>query len=163
MLFCESGNGTIVWDYYDSGNAGDIKMTACSTAPAGWLICDGSTISRTTYSRLFAAIGTTYGSGDGSNTFNIPDLQCRFAIGCSTNYALGSTGGEAAHTLTVDEIPSHTHSARSTRGEGTQETTYFVTSRVSYGDPPANTGATGGGQAHNNLPPYITLNYVIKY
>ena len=97
-----------------------------SAAPTGWLICDGSPVSRTTYAALFAVIGTAYGAGDGSTTFNLPNRTDRFGVGAGGTYARGSTGGAAsattssngAHdhtgntgstTLTTNQIPSHTH------------------------------------------------------
>jgi microcystin-dependent protein len=95
-----------------------------ASKPTGYQNCDGGTISRSTYSALFAIIGTTYGAGDGSSTFALPNFQNRMAIGKSGTYALGSTGGSttdsftpsgsvsvsiANHTLTLAQIPSHSH------------------------------------------------------
>ena len=92
--------------------------------PTGYLGCDGSAVSRSTYSALFALIGTTHGSGDGSSTFNVPNFQNRMAIGKSGTYALGTTGGSttesytpagsvsvtvASHSLTTAQMPSHSH------------------------------------------------------
>ena len=106
---------------------------AAGSIPTGYLNCDGSAVSRSTYSALFALISTTYGVGDGSSTFNVPDLAGRFAIGKSGSYALASTGGGTTssftpsgsvsvsvnnHTLTTSQIPSHNHSA-STSVSGT--------------------------------------------
>lgn len=85
-------------------------MFAGSTAPAGFLECDGSAVSRDTYATLFDVIGTTYGTGDGSTTFNLPDLSGKVALGVSSNHALATSGGEETHALTSSEIPSHTHS-----------------------------------------------------
>ena len=90
-------------------DAGLIYMYGGSTAPTGFLICDGSAISRTTYAALFNAIGTTYGAGDDSTTFNIPDLSGRVAIGSSAAHAIGTNGGEESHTLLLNEIPTHSH------------------------------------------------------
>ena len=89
---------------------GSIYMYAGSTAPSGFLICDGSAVSRTIYADLYSEIGTTYGSGDGSSTFNLPDLTGRVIVGVSSSHSLGDTGGEEAHTLMTSEIPSHSHS-----------------------------------------------------
>lgn len=89
--------------------AGIVIPFAGSVAPDGWLLCDGSAVSRDTYSDLFDAIGTIYGDGDGSTTFNLPDLSGRVVIGVSNSHALGSTGGEASHTLTESELPAHSH------------------------------------------------------
>ena len=89
--------------------AGIVMPFAGSTAPQGYLLCDGSAVSRTDYADLFAAIGTTYGAGDESTTFNLPDLSGRVVLGVSQSHALGTTGGEATHTLTEQELPAHTH------------------------------------------------------
>lgn len=91
---------------------GSLTAFAGATAPTGWLVCDGSAVSRTTYADLFAVIGTTYGTGDGSNTFNLPNLGGRNIVGKGSTTAtdtLGETGGEETHTLTTSEMPSHTH------------------------------------------------------
>lgn len=89
--------------------AGIVMPFAGTTAPQGWLLCDGSAVSRTTYSALFAVIGTTYGAGDGSTTFNIPNLAGRVVIGSSQSHALGTTGGAETVTITAGQIPSHSH------------------------------------------------------
>lgn len=91
-------------------NIGTIVMFAGNYAPTGWLICDGSAISRTSYSALFDIIGLTYGPGDGVTTFNIPDLKGKVIIGSSESYPVSSVGGEEDHQLTSQEIPSHYHS-----------------------------------------------------
>jgi microcystin-dependent protein len=93
---------------------GDLKVSAASTATSGWLLCDGSAVSRTTYSGLFSVIGITYGSGNGSTTFNLPDFRGRSIIGAGsgvglTARALGQTGGEETHTLLASEIAAHAH------------------------------------------------------
>lgn len=92
---------------------GEITMWGTTTAPTGWLICDGSAISRTTYAGLFALIGTTFGVGDGSTTFNLPNLKGRVPVGrdsADTDWdVLGETRGSKTHTLTISEMPSHTH------------------------------------------------------
>jgi microcystin-dependent protein len=92
---------------------GEITMWGTNTAPTGWLICDGTAVSRTTYGSLFALIGTTYGVGDGSTTFNLPNLKGRVAVGRDSADAdwdtLGETRGAKTHTLTEAEMPSHTH------------------------------------------------------
>ena len=90
-------------------NVGEIYMFAGITPPEGFLICDGSSISRSIYSDLFDVIGVSYGQGDGSTTFNIPELQGRVIVGASINHALAETGGEEFHTLTSSEIPAHSH------------------------------------------------------
>lgn len=89
--------------------AGIVIPFAGTTAPQGWMLCDGSAVSRTTYAALFAVIGTTYGEGDGETTFNIPDLSGRVVIGSSQSHALGTTGGSETVTLIADQLPAHTH------------------------------------------------------
>jgi microcystin-dependent protein len=199
--------------------SGTVSQTARATAPTGYLLCDGSAISRTTYSSLFDAIGTAYGTGDGSTTFNIPNLKGRVPVGrdsAQTEFdTLGETGGAKTHTLTTAEMPSHTHtqnshshtfSATTTGGLHTHQIT--LTSSAGVGgasdtpargaagtgnDPNFRTGTdatgsgygaaegqhshsvsgttsgttatnqnAGGGGAHNNLQPYVVLNYMIK-
>jgi microcystin-dependent protein len=94
---------------------GSIMDFAGSTAPAGWLLCDGTAVSRTTYAALFAVLSTTYGTGDGSTTFNLPDCRGRSSIGVGagaglTNRVLNARGGEENHPLSTAELASHSHS-----------------------------------------------------
>jgi microcystin-dependent protein len=103
--------------------AGTLLDFAGATAPGGWLLCDGSALSRTTYSVLYGVIGTTYGAGDGSTTFNLPDTRGRISVGAGqgtglTNRVLAATGGEEAHTLSVAELASHTHGVAHTHTMG---------------------------------------------
>lgn len=77
--------------------------------PEGYMECDGSAVSRSAYGELFTIIGTTYGNGDGSTTFNLPNLSGKVAIGVSNSYSVGSSGGENSHILIESETPSHTH------------------------------------------------------
>lgn len=90
-------------------NVGEVYMYAGSSVPSGFLLCDGSPVSRTTYSELFSVIGTSFGTGDGSTTFNLPDISGRTVIGASVTHAIGDTGGEESHVLSSSEIPSHSH------------------------------------------------------
>jgi microcystin-dependent protein len=88
---------------------GSIIPYTKSVVPEGYLVCDGSAVSRSEYSELFTVIGTTYGSGDGSSTFNLPNLSGCVAIGSSSGHAIGVGGGEETHSLIIDETPSHLH------------------------------------------------------
>jgi microcystin-dependent protein len=228
---------------------GAVLPFAGGAAPTGWLLCDGSAVSRTTYASLFAVIGSTFGVGDGSTTFNIPDMRGRVPVGknSGTFNTLGGTGGEETHVNTVNEMPSHTHTESAVSAGTPAGTINSVSagtpagtiSAVSAGTPSGTvhstvigsggalteshiststgTGAnagdanagdsiitnvftgnalpthvhtftgtalaahghtftgtplgthshvianTGGGVAHNNLQPYLTLNYLIKY
>jgi microcystin-dependent protein len=144
--------------------AGVITQFGGSTAPAGWKLCDGTAYSRTvTYNALFDAIGTTYGSGDGSTTFNVPNLKGRVPVGFDASQsefdALAETGGAKTHTLTTAEMPAHTHSSLQLGNAG-GSTGIPVTGTVTTD---TTTGSTGGGGAHNNLQPYIVVNYIIKF
>lgn len=93
---------------------GDLKVSAAPNPPAGWLLCDGSAVSRTQYAKLYATIGVAFGAGDGVNTFTLPDYRGRTILGAGagaglTARALGGKGGEEAHALAVGELPSHDH------------------------------------------------------
>lgn len=148
---------------------GSILIWPGAAIPEGYLLCDGRAVSRAQYTALFEAIGTTYGSGDGTSTFTLPNLSGR-VVGKSgeTEFnALGKAGGEKAHTLTVEEMPAHEHP---------MPRNYAFTDSIASGynfakqadgvwnAAPANWAvAVGGGGAHNNLPPYLTLQYIIKY
>lgn len=154
----------------------------------GRLLCDGAAYSRTDYADLFAAIGTTYGAGNGTTTFNVPDCRDRFPVGVSGTKVVGSTGGEDTHVLTTAEMPSHTHGARlaldTSGGSGATvkgwafnssigigggsnnvadraagDTTGFSTANANAGYPIA---VNGSGTAHNNIPPYMARWVYIK-
>jgi microcystin-dependent protein len=192
--------------------AGTVSQTARATAPPGYLLCDGSAVSRTTYARLFDAIGTAYGAGNNSTTFNIPNLQGRVPVGRDSSQSefdvLGEVGGAKTHTLTTAQMPSHTHTqnahnhtqdshnhtqnahghnihlgatqlgyTNSTAATGTNlgamlggnngfvATNVTATNNATTATNQATTATnqnTGGGEAHNNLQPYVVLNYMIK-
>jgi microcystin-dependent protein len=141
-----------------------------STAPAGWLLLNGTTANRTTYADLFAVIGTTYGNGDGFSTFGLPDLRGRVLVtrdsGDTDFDALGETGGSKTHTLTESEIPSHTHAISANQSATTTATgsqnRLTALSAGTTGNDDATSAATGGGGAHNNVQPYMVLNHIIK-
>ena len=145
---------------------GALLAWSTNSAPTGYLLCDGTAVSRTTYSALFAVVGTTYGVGDGSTTFNLPDIRGRIPVGRDAGQAefdtLAETGGAKTHTLVTAEMPSHRHSLQYTTSAGAVQHI--------KNDPAATTGTleasamgtTGGDGAHNNLQPYIVINYVIK-
>lgn len=166
---------------------GSVKEWPSATIPAGWRKHDGAALSRTTYAALFARIGTTYGAGDGSTTFNLPNRSGRFALGVNGPHPLGQTGGAETHTLTVAEMPAHNHggatggqSASHTHGSAVSTTTGFGTAgNGNYSLPASNatngiqTGTAsndhthgvntqGGGGAHNNMPPFVATNVLIK-
>jgi microcystin-dependent protein len=173
------------------------------------LLCDGAAVNRTTYAALFTAIGTTYGAGNGTTTFNVPNLKGKVPVGIDSGDAsfdaLGETGGAKTHTLTSSEMPSHTHTQNSHNhtqnahthlqnahdhtisnnktlvaanaggsvstvnynGSGEASATQSKTA-VNQNATATNESATasnqntGGGTAHNNLQPYLVLNFIIK-
>ena len=150
--------------------AGILAPFAGSTAPDGWLLCDGSAVSRTTYSSLFAVIAATYGAGDGSTTFTLPDLRGRMALGldnmggtsrdivtAATADTLGAETGEEMHQLTEDEMPSRNDYISHEAGtfSGATGSTPMVRTLTA--------GTVGSDQPQNNMPPYMALNYIIKY
>jgi microcystin-dependent protein len=154
---------------------GVIVQYVGATAPSGFLLCQGQAVSRTTYAALFAALGgeaTPYGVGDGTTTFNLPNLQGRVPVGKSSETefdTLGETGGAKTHTLTTAEMPSHTHQI--SVGSGGDWNDFFAGSTSAYGINPTYSGSAyssplssvGGGGAHNNLQPYIVVNYIVKH
>jgi microcystin-dependent protein len=91
-------------------NPGDLRLTASNIVPAGWLLCDGAAYSRGQYQALFDAIGTTYGAGDGSSTFNVPDLRGRFPLGAGPSDPIGRAAGARRVALRAEEMPVHSHS-----------------------------------------------------
>lgn len=157
---------------------GIINAFAGTVAPSGYLFCNGQAVNRVTYALLFSAIGVLWGAGDGNTTFNVPDFRGRTIFGidpanlgaqASTNgritntpndpYQIGGNGGEELHTLTVPEIPEHSHSVQSiilevTSPAGPPNARYIA-------GPNVQTGNTGGGLPHNNMPPYALSPYVI--
>jgi microcystin-dependent protein len=144
---------------------GVIKQYAGVTAPAGYLLCNGAAVNRTTYAALFSIVGTLYGIGDGSTTFNIPDLRGRVAVGYLSGDSyfgtLGESGGEETHTLTTNEMPSHSHTVIRDMGGSAGAGAGPAWTNGSTTGP--STNPTGGGEAHNNLQPYLTVNHIIKY
>ncbi len=151
--------------YVDNASpSGAVMAFAGAASPTGWLLCDGAGVSTATYADLFAIIGYTYG-GAGA-TFNVPDMSGRFLVGVgdsgttgSTPLALAAQGGEAKHQLTVGELASHTHN---TTGGGSPSSTGATGSNKPIVDQPGPTSSTGSNQAHENMPPYTTMNYIIK-
>ena len=146
---------------------GTILPYSSTTIPSGYMVCDGRAISREDYSELFDIIGTAYGSGDGSTTFNLPNLKGRIPVGQDigdTSFdEVGKTGGEKTHILTIAEMPSHDHTVKF--DQSANGGTAWLKTGGNSGGPFTGYGyvnSTGGGQAHNNLQPYVVLVYIIK-
>lgn len=147
---------------------GSLLQYGGDTAPPGFAIADGAEVSRVgTYAGVFEAYGTKFGEGDGSTTFNLPDLRGRVIVGYDVSQIefnqIGKEGGSKEVTLSVAELPAHTHSqvrnlngAPSTMGSG--GTPAFPVT----GDTTTNTGSAGNGEAHENMPPFVVMNYLVK-
>lgn len=147
----------------DTLPVGSVSAYAGETVPTNWLECNGQEVSRTEYAELFKAIGTTYGAGDSSTTFNLPDITERVIVGHlgDGEFSLGNIGGEKEHKLTVDEMPSHKHNINYA-GSGTGIQGAVPGGNNNLGPNGNFISNAGGGQAHNNMQPYIALNYIIK-
>ncbi len=152
---------------------GQIAAFGSVSIPVGWLICDGSAIDRITYAALFSVIGTTYGIGDGATTFNLPNLQDRFALGAGVT-PLGNSGGASSVTLSSANLPAHNHGITD---PGHTHTTLATASNVTTGTDPGGvttggttgssttgvtTNNTGSGTSFSVLPPYAAVVWMIK-
>lgn len=154
---------------------GEIRMASFSVVPKGWALCNGQLLPINQNQALYSILGVTYG-GDGRNTFALPNLQGRVPVHISTDgtFNAGQGGGEAAHTLTLQEIPAHTHTVQASTQPGSavvpggaflaapkEGTALYGTGAPSLQLASASVVATGASQPHNNLPPYLVLNYII--
>lgn len=147
---------------------GSVISYCGNTSPIGWFLCDGSEYNIVNYRTLYDAIGTTFGGDD--QVFRVPDMRGRVAIGNShgvegiTCRNIGASGGTERVTLTENEIPSHSHNM-SNVSNGTARVAggALTGSYVPESGGGANTSNTGGGASHENMQPFLTLNYIIKY
>ena len=121
---------------------------------SGWVICNGDSYSKTTYSDGYTSIGNSFGSS--STTFKVPDLETneKFVMGAHDHSEINYTGGSETHTLTINEMPEHTHSAHFIGKRSGNDGSAQIVDKT--------TNSKGGGDPHNNLPPYIKLHYIIK-
>ena len=152
---------------------GEVRMFAGNFAPAGWMFCEGQLLPISEYETLFNLIGTTYG-GDGQSTFGLPDLRGRVPIHMGNGFTLAETGGVESVTLTVSQIPAHSHpSLANTSGNAANpaSTTWAGTTSLSPYAPAASIngqmnagaiGSTGGSQPHDNMVPFLVVDFIIS-
>jgi microcystin-dependent protein len=155
---------------------GEIRMFAGNFAPAGWMLCEGQLLPISENQTLFQLIGTTYG-GDGQSTFALPDLRGRLPLHQGNGFVLAETGGAEEITLTVNQIPAHSHQPLATSNQasatapGGSETfaraiastiTPYGTDAPSTNMNPQMIGSVGGSQPHTNFQPYLCINFIIS-
>ena len=190
VLYC-NGTAWVTVGKASGVPSGSLVAYGGTAAPSGWLLCDGSAVSRTTYASLFTAISTTFGVGDGSSTFNIPDLRGRVVAGQDDmggsaasrlttagsgvdGATVGAVGGSQTHTLTTAQLASHAHQEQVWNSDTSSVVAAYGVSGVSGTQAPIasgsvysgatalNTAAAGSGDAHNNTQPTLVANYIIK-
>jgi microcystin-dependent protein len=154
---------------------GEIRMFAGNFAPAGWMFCEGQLLPISENETLFQLIGTTYG-GDGESTFALPDLRGRIPIHQGNGFILAETGGAEEITLTVSQIPAHSHPALATvnLASSNSPTNNLVAANnvfgvFPYGSDaprtnliPSSVSPVGGSQPHTNFQPYLCVNFIIS-
>jgi microcystin-dependent protein len=150
----------------------EIRIMSFIFAPKGWALCNGQLLPINQNQALFSLLGTTFG-GDGRTNFALPDLRSRAPIHVGGSHTLGEKGGEPAHTVTNNELPTHTHVLNASSASGTQQVpvgnVFAVTPNQLYHAADGAMAAlaagtvtnTGGSQAHLNMQPYLTLNFCI--
>lgn len=150
----------------------EIRMMSFVFAPKGWALCNGQLLPINQNQALFSLLGTTFG-GDGRVNFALPDLRSRVPIHVGSGHTLGERGGEQAHTLSIAELPTHTHVVSATSATGTQlipaSNLLAVNNLPAYHTPDSNLAAmaagtfanVGGSQAHLNMQPFLTLSFCI--
>ena len=152
---------------------GEIRIFAGNFAPAGWMFCEGQLLPISEYETLFNLIGTTYG-GDGQSTFALPDLRGRIPLHQGNGFTLAETGGAESITLTVSQIPSHTHALLAANTNGNQASPVSSVLANSFNVTPyindvangnmnaAAITSVGGSQPHNNFQPYLCVDFILS-
>ena len=148
----------------------EIRIVSFNFAPKGWAFCNGQLLPINQNQALFSLLGTTYG-GDGRTNFALPNLQARTPIHMGNGHVLGEAGGEQAHTLTIAELPGHTHALNASSSNADQpiptnavlaaaNNLYGAAANLTPLGPTAVT-SVGGSQPHLNMQPFLTLNFCI--
>ena len=153
---------------------GEIRIFAGNFAPAGWMFCEGQLLPISENETLFNLIGTTYG-GDGQSTFALPDMRGRLPIHFGNGFTLAETGGVEQVTLTVSQIPAHTHSVLATNdlaslanpsgaflGTAATSNKIYTTANPTIAMAPNLVSSTGGSQPHTNFQPYLCMDFIIS-
>jgi microcystin-dependent protein len=152
---------------------GEIRLFAGNFAPAGWMFCEGQLLPISEYETLFNLIGTTYG-GDGQSTFALPDLRGRVPLHFGNGFTLAETGGVETVTLTVSQIPAHSHpflGSTDTANSANPSTSVvarspqvkaFINGAASSAMSTQIVSSVGGSQPHNNFQPYLCLDFIIS-
>jgi microcystin-dependent protein len=154
---------------------GEIRLFAGNFAPAGWMFCEGQLLPISENETLFQLIGTTYG-GDGQSTFALPDLRGRIPIHQGSGFILAETGGAEQITLTVSQIPTHSHAALCSNNTSTTTVAQSAVpappidvNALGFGADAPNTtlapvtiGPVGGSQPHTNFQPYLCVDFIIS-
>ncbi|HWD07583.1 MAG TPA: tail fiber protein [Actinomycetota bacterium] len=149
---------------------GEIRMFAGNFAPVGWMLCQGQLLPISDNEVLFNLIGTTYG-GDGIDTFALPDLQSRVPVHVGPGFSLGQAGGAESVTLTTSQLPAHSHvpQGAATGNQSSPAGAVWAGGTRLYTVPPANSPmspvalqGSGGSQPHDNMLPYLVVNFIIS-
>jgi microcystin-dependent protein len=151
---------------------GEIRIFAGNFAPAGWMFCEGQLLPISEYETLFNLIGTTYG-GDGQSTFGLPDLRGRIPIHQGNGFNLAQSGGVETVTLTVQQIPTHSHALMASSAGANQtspsnnvlakpDKNLYRPGPSAVAMSPLDVGITGGSQPHNNFQPYLCVDFIIS-
>lgn len=148
---------------------GEIRLVGFNFAPRGWADCNGQILPINQNTALFSLLGTMYG-GNGITTFALPNLQGRVAVHEGAGHTQGEQAGSEAVTLTVAQMPAHSHAFRAVAGDQDSDvaTNHLLSTGNFYANPPSNTAmaaesisAAGGSQPHDNMQPYLVLRYII--
>ena len=152
---------------------GEIRMFAGNFAPSGWQFCEGQLLPISENETLFQLIGTTYG-GDGESTFALPDMRGRIPIHQGNGFILAETGGAEEITLTVSQIPAHSHPLLVSTSPGSQNSpgghlaaespniSLYIEDAPAVNMSPSAISSTGGSQPHTNFQPYLCVNFIIS-